>query len=1007
MFKMKNLKILLLLMLFALAGNDAWGGGPEDLPYRCDSRLKVRVATGQGKVYAAEYSETSPSTNSCQHTEYTTEVTNTSNGNYRPCPFKILAVPADGYEFDHWECVENIGDYDTDKATQKGTILYVSDSQQQAGSIWDVKAAYTKRPGSTGPKDAGKGNTNVINAVWEAHFKEIITKSVDVESENTTLGTATIDKGTNNIGDDVTLTASCNNTNIMFKGWYRINPSTEEKEFITSDNPLTFTIDDDNGGTYYARFDDGYYFWRIKNNSTNHYISSVKKYTGAAISSNLQAALNTQLVTNDNLPISITDAGTMMQVYLWKINSNTNKEVWDIYVQDDHTNQYYQEPTSGAFIQISHQADNTYLIQGNNDSFYIIEGNDNKLSASFDFNDIRPYGKWNLEGMDKDVTTKENYFAVAPEEFVGPDADGYYWTTLRVCFNMLYETNEMTPYIVSSVDEENKTMELTEVTGGIIPAKGCVLLKCKSTDVTRNVMVPTRDGSSFNMSNNLLKSSTYYYPNQLVSGDEALKGKSIKKAFIKDGKLAFGGSSLTEVDGNRCYLELSDEVVLPTKAQDITLAELVRSGNTKTLYNITDLTAVDAVDHGTMLICKDNNGYASKDENTEQYIDFMHTLDSGSGLTSTVPVTYDQSNWIGLRLPGDAEFTDGSLRNKLLKGVVGRLVNTTNPEFVLDKNSLAVNEQGIAAPTSLNPFVAASFYGQNLQTSSVNSKEYFFVQPKPMEMANVEWAQWNGEKFVAPLKSSNNNWNPASLQGEFEFNGSYLEQGGVFLEDGHVYAMIPAVVKLKDNNHDHVYVLGTVNDQGWSPRKGVEMYTTDGNIYTATVTVNNVNNGYGYFSFTKKLGGVDDNDWAAINSYRFGAVADGDFVVNSEHIGQELSLAYRSGDSRSFKVGQGTYKLTVNLSALKLIITPAQAGAPGIKAATNDGYVVYPLQINKVTTENNGVITAIDNLQAGKTVTRVVYYNLMGVESDKPHPGINIVETRYSDGSRSTVKVVK
>ncbi len=435
-----------------------------------------------------------------------------------------------------------------------------------------------------------------------------------------------------------------------------------------------------------------------------------------------------------------------------------------------------------------------------------------------------------------------------------------------------------------------------------------------------------------------------------------------------------------------------------------TLADLIAEGNTSKTYEVTDLIAIQAVDNGRLLLCKDDNGYASKDEMiaSEDCIDFMHTAKLTEGIKSTIPASYDQSNWIGLRIPDGVDLS-ASVIGCPLKGVVGKLVDAVNPELVLEQAPEANGEKVDFTP---NVYIAASFGGT--QHSAVSGKDYFFVTPKPMEYANVEWAQWNGEKFVAPLKSSNNNWNPASLQGEFEFNGSYLEQGGVFLEEGHVYKMLPAVVKYKDNNnYDHVYVLGTVNDQGWSPRKGVEMYTTDGNIYTATVTVNNVNNGYGYFSFTKKLGGVDDNDWAAINSYRFGAVADGDFVVNSEHIGQELSLAYWSGDSRSFKVGQGTYKLTVNLSGLKLIITPAQAGAPGIKAATNDGYVVYPLQINKVTTENNGVITAIDNLQAGKTVTRVVYYNLMGVESDKPHPGINIVETRYSDGSRSTVKVVK
>ncbi len=609
---------------------------------------------------------------------------------------------------------------------------------------------------------------------------------------------------------------------------------------------------------------------------------------------------------------------------------------------------------------------------------------------------------WYIEPMDKDLETCENYFSLDPNKLI--EVDGKYYTTLRTSWNILFNSEQMTPYIVKSVDETAGTFEMEPITGNIIPAGTPVIIETSSTDIEANRMVPTlTDAASGAVpSGNKLVVSAKYFPNQDAPASNC-------KALMvnANGELAFGGNALSKVNGNEAYLSVATEVVLPTKAQDITLAELVRSGNTKTLYNITDLTAVDAVDHGTMLICKDNNGYASKDENTEQYIDFMHTLDSGSGLTSTVPVTYDQSNWIGLRLPGDAEFTDGSLRNKLLKGVVGRLVNTTNPEFVLDKNSLAVNEQGIAAPTSLNPFVAASFYGQNPQTSSVNSKEYFFVQPKPMEMANVEWAQWNGEKFVAPLKSSNNNWNPASLQGEFEFNGSYLEQGGVFLEDGHVYAMIPAVVKLKDNNHGHVYVLGDVNSQGWSPMKGVEMGTRDGNVYSATVTVNNVNDGNGYFSFTKKLG----NDWDGengISSYRFGAVADGNnYTIFENLLGSSLPLS-KLGQTKAFEIAAGTYKLVVDLNAKSLVVSVPVQNAPRLAAEGGKQYVVYPLNITKVTkVDENGVITAIDDLKVEKVAVEVVYYNLMGVESDKPHPGINIVETRYSDGSRSAVKVVK
>jgi hypothetical protein len=56
---------------------------------------------------------------------------------------------------------------------------------------------------------------------------------------------------------------------------------------------------------------------------------------------------------------------------------------------------------------------------------------------------------------------------------------------------------------------------------------------------------------------------------------------------------------------------------------------------------------------------------------------------------------------------------------------------------------------------------------------------------------------------------------------------------------------------------------------------------------------------------------------------------------------------------------------------------------------------------------SDGTPTAVLELNAMKTVASVTYYNLMGVESKKPFDGVNIVVTRYSDGSISTQKVLR
>ena len=984
--------------MFTLAGQNAWAG--NDFSVAHDSHLTVKVATGQGKVYAKENKkgeESAPSLSNCHYIEMTAGLTNTKSSNNRPANFYILAMPDDGYEFDYWECTKNEGDDDTDKAHAEGTILTIDDSEGQTGNTWKVKAALSKRPNATSSSSGDE--STVINAVWEAHFKEIITKYVDVESENTSLGIASIDKGNNNIGDEVTITASCNSTNVMFKGWYRIDESTGEKIFVTRNNPYTFTISEnpDNTGTYYARFEDGYYFWRLKNHDTQHYVTSRAHYTGQVIPSNLKPALETQLGLQNDLASSITDAGTMMNIYLAAHQASTYAEIWDIFVQNESTRQYYEEaPGSGAYLAVSHQADNTYLIQSS--KFYVIESN-GELSASMDLNNIRPYGKWQLEGMDKDLTTKENYFAVDPNEFVGPDANGYYWTTLRVCFNMMYETSEITPFIVTAADADNGTLEIEEVTGGIIPAKTCVLLRCNSTDVLRNVMIPTRNSSSFNTNGNLLTSSQYYYKNQTVEGSLNLKG--IK---IIDGQLGFGGNTLTSVDGNRAYLSVANDVALEKETPEVTLAELLASGDTQNTYIVTDLTAVRLVDNDQLLFAKDNNGYPedNKDENTGSDADYMQYA---SGLQHPMGLrAYDQSNWIALRVP-TGDNISASVLGKHLTGVKGRLLSTVNPEFQLDV--APGSDDATAANVTPNTFVAASFQG--------SQDGFFFVQPKPMEIAYVEWAQWNGTKFIAPVHDENHpDWNQAELTGEFELNGAYLESqnenGGSLdmstLVSGHVYAMEPAVIKVKTGDYNHVYVLGNVNGTAWSTNNGVEMNTNDGTTYTAIVTVNkaDANNNNGYFSFTKKLGAT----WEAIKDYRIGAIADGNnYTITSTLLGQELPLigTYGSG-TKSFEIANGRYLLTLNLSTMKLVVTSVPAQAPRREAASKQ-YVVYPLSMTKVTSDDNGVVTGVTTVGSDRVAVGTQYINVAGVRASQPWNGVNIVITTYNDGTTTATKIVK
>ena len=125
-----------------------------------------------------------------------------------------------------------------------------------------------------------------------------------------------------------------------------------------------------------------------------------------------------------------------------------------------------------------------------------------------------------------------------------------------------------------------------------------------------------------------------------------------------------------------------------------------------------------------------------------------------------------------------------------------------------------------------------------------------------------------------------------------------------------------------------LYILGEVNGNGWAPNTGVQMtYDAETALFTAQVTAEAQNfdeelqANYSYFSFTKLLAETAD-DWAAIASSRMGAVADGNFLVTDEYLGQELSL---TNGEVAFKVPSGyTYDITVSVDEMYVIINKVE-----------------------------------------------------------------------------------
>ena len=719
--------------------------------------------------------------------------------------------------------------------------------------------------------------SNIFN--YYAVFEPILA-SIAVKSNNTELGRAICSKYDNHQGDEVTIKAYCVDYDTKFIGW-EVNG-----EIISRENPYTFTVTNEASNPeettiYTAVFENGYEFHRIRNYVTKNYLNAISDEGDLAILVSGGDISSLELKTSD-LNQVMYEAGSIVDIHYARIPNDT-RYYYDYFVQGAKASKYYDfdpddptSSTSGVFLRMPFDAKtytNTWAFATANEGGFRFTDSNGVPKITMG---ERPESQWYIECIDKDLVTKENYFSLDPEKLV--QVGDKYYTTLRTSWNILFNPEQMTPYVVTSVDETEGTFEMEPITGNIIPAGTPVIIETKSSDIEENRMVPTKTAAANGAvpAGNLLKYSEKYFPNQPAPVSNC------KQLMVKDGLLTFGGDALSSVNGNEAYISVSNDV---SRIQKVTLAKLVAEGVPGRNYAITDLIGIaevsDKANHDHMIICKDSNGYAAKDVKTDNgWIDYIHEVSE-----LNVPETYDQSNWIALHLPTEAQISTDILKGAPLKGVKGRLISKENPEFMLDAVP-ALDGDKDKVEFIANTYIAASFYGDNHQPGYGGEKQFFFVQPKPMEYAAVTWSQWDGEKFVVPNSEDHPEWNQAGLKGQFDYNGNYLEQESVELLDGHTYKM-SAVVKYK----------------------------------TAT-------------------GGT-------------------------------------------------------------------QARAPRRAEGASKEYVVYPLTITRITDEQNGVITGVQQLSGDRQVMHVDYYNVSGMRSERPWQGVNIVVTRYSDGTTSAVKMLR
>ncbi len=132
-------------------------------------------------------------------------------------------------------------------------------------------------------------------------------------------------------------------------------------------------------------------------------------------------------------------------------------------------------------------------------------------------------------------------------------------------------------------------------------------------------------------------------------------------------------------------------------------------------------------------------------------------------------------------------------------------------------------------------------------------------------------------------------------------------------------------------SYEKVYVLGNINSTGWAPNNGIEMTTTNGEKYTATINFVDPYGGYSYFSFSRALAS-SASAWSEISGKRMGATSS-DYLINDARLGTNLTVI--DGEN-AFKIATGKYNLTLYLTQGILVVEKWTEPAPVVRGDVND-----------------------------------------------------------------------
>ena len=150
-----------------------------------------------------------------------------------------------------------------------------------------------------------------------------------------------------------------------------------------------------------------------------------------------------------------------------------------------------------------------------------------------------------------------------------------------------------------------------------------------------------------------------------------------------------------------------------------------------------------------------------------------------------------------------------------------------------------------------------------------------------------------------------------------------------------------------------------------------------------------------------------------VNGHGFHGSFKADLSLSSDqqiyHDYDNISAWITESNDPSFNGQQFLYTFDAVVRKNPNYSNPASGAPRRIQPGTGDfeqnpAYIVYPIISNY---QNPEGVVSVKEVLGNKAIESVHYYNMMGMEGKTPFEGINIVVTRYTDGSTSTIKVMK